>query len=916
MKVVDASLWEPYKLGSQELPSRNHEGVSVRNDGDCIVFENRTNQKVRFKYARPVSAPVDNVTSLCVVTEGSFDCGSGAFWFDKCALPLCGKTNIPCKASTKFHIMFECSANSVVRISKCDLCWLDEELDLADECGTDADVLVVVPGYPSASNLYECAFAHSRNRRYVESGLSVQVIATTPFRKHQRAYSIDGVPVLLAGVTQLKKLISRKQYKVIVTHFVDGYLYRIFDGYVTNEQLIFICHGPETVYKYLANVTRPYFCRERSQAEIDKIGEDKTEAIERYARKDNVHWVFVSEWLRDKSESEQGLTFLNQSCINNTIDPRLFPYKEKAPEDRKRILVLRKFDNNRNHSADIMVETLLELSRRPFFGDLQVDIIGDGSHFNELTAPLRSFSNVSITRGFVPNNRISEVYADHGIMLIPSRHDAHAVSMSEAAASGVVVVGSDVTSNPYYMDNEHNHTLAPAEDPKAHADIIERLYNNETEFLEISKRLSARIASLCSIEETSDKEVSLIREKIHQAEQSWNSVPSVVPSGDPILSVIVPAYNLEDYLGKCLHSLLAQRNASRMEVLVVNDGSKDMTVEVARRYEIACPGVVRVIDKENGGHGSTINVGIREAKGKYLRIVDGDDWVHSENLAKQIDRLAEETADLVMTEGAYERATEPGFASLLRYPMLDYDRIYRFDDLVYPLYGFDTYGPMLPNSTYRTKALQDAAFQLSEKIPYVDMEFNAFSLRYVETLVYYELDIYRYYVGREGQSISRDSWRRHYNNHRRVIFNIINTLEGWNGYPEAKKRYVREHILGAMIDTQIFMYDQIEMLSEMDDFLGELAKHPDVKRAAMKYIDTHSPNSQVILKRYKAFLRGECGKGPIIGSNGKPRAVVKTSKKIRRALRGIAPYDLIVSRQKHRKDNKKKKEDERKAWGL
>ena len=116
-----------------------------------------------------------------------------------------------------------------------------------------------------------------------------------------------------------------------------------------------------------------------------------------------------------------------------------------------------------------------------------------------------------------------------------------------------------------------------------------------------------------------------------------------------LLSVVVPAYNVEAYLAGCLESLLNTEEREKTEILVIDDGSKDTTGNIADRFQTLYPSVVRVIHKENGGHGSTINAGIREASGQYFRVLDSDDCVDSEAYDSYLKKLVDIDCDLVAT---------------------------------------------------------------------------------------------------------------------------------------------------------------------------------------------------------------------------------------------------------------------------
>ena len=115
-----------------------------------------------------------------------------------------------------------------------------------------------------------------------------------------------------------------------------------------------------------------------------------------------------------------------------------------------------------------------------------------------------------------------------------------------------------------------------------------------------------------------------------------------------VLSISVAAYNAAQDLSRCLDSLVNTSVADFLDIIVVNDGSKDETLALARSYEQRYPDIIRVIDKENGGHGSTINASIPEAMGKYYKIVDSDDWVDKEGLERLVHALMETEADLVL----------------------------------------------------------------------------------------------------------------------------------------------------------------------------------------------------------------------------------------------------------------------------
>lgn len=358
---------------------------------------------------------------------------------------------------------------------------------------------------------------------------------------------------------------------------------------------------------------------------------------------------------------------------------------------------------------------------------------------------------------------------------------------------------------------------------------------------------------------------------------------------------------MEAYLEKCLRSLVAHRNAGKLEIIVVNDGSKDKTLEIAGRFAELTHGVVRVINKENGGHGSTINVGIAAARGKYFRLIDGDDWVDGENLAILVDKLETETADVVLTKGSYEYVEQAQLSNIIDYDMLHEGSVYHFEDLIYPGYGFQTYGPLLTTGNYRTEVLKNGNFLISEKRPYVDMEFNSFALRYVNTVRYYNLDIYRYLIGRAGQTVSRDFWKKKYKDHKYVIMNILKTIHSMPDYSDAKKKYVYEHITAQMIDSQVFMFDQLCLWEEIDVFLKELESCPEALEAGLKYIEEKAGDCSVIMRKYHDKIEENAPKRtPIIGgvqSAGSPVSLGPVRRDwnwyVKAVIKACIPYGIM-----------------------
>ena len=220
------------------------------------------------------------------------------------------------------------------------------------------------------------------------------------------------------------------------------------------------------------------------------------------------------------------------------------------------------------------------------------------------------------------------------------------------------------------------------------------------------------------------------------------------------LSVVVPCFNSADYMRRCVDSVLTA--GDRVEVIIVNDGSTDTTAAIADEYAARYPGIVRAVHTPNGGHGSAVNVGIDAATGRYVRVVDSDDWVHNLALARLIDTLSSLAADgtapdLVISNFVYEKAGKRIKRAVRYRNALPRGRVFGWDE-------FGRFRPsqyMLMHSlTYRTQLLKDVGLRLPAHTFYVDNLYASVPLAHVRSLYYLDVDLYRYYIGRPDQSVN------------------------------------------------------------------------------------------------------------------------------------------------------------------
>ena len=187
-----------------------------------------------------------------------------------------------------------------------------------------------------------------------------------------------------------------------------------------------------------------------------------------------------------------------------------------------------------------------------------------------------------------------------------------------------------------------------------------------------------------------------------------------------LLSIVVPVYNTEDYIRRCLDSIVSIDDRSPLEIIVVSDGSKDSSIDIAKEYAAKYPECFVIIEKENGGHGSTVNKGLEVATGKYFRVLDSDDWFDTMNFAKYLADLEHCDEDLVLTPYTQEYTFNGGKFEY-KYPEYEHDEVYTWDDM-----EFDE-GTMyftMASSTYKTELLRECGLRLFEKSFYVDISIR------------------------------------------------------------------------------------------------------------------------------------------------------------------------------------------------
>ena len=295
-----------------------------------------------------------------------------------------------------------------------------------------------------------------------------------------------------------------------------------------------------------------------------------------------------------------------------------------------------------------------------------------------------------------------------------------------------------------------------------------------------------------------------------------------------LLTVVIPSYNSADYLHRCLDSLVP--GPADTEVIVVDDGSRDATAEIAQGYAERFPGIVRVISKPNGGHGSAINTGLAAARGRYLKVVDSDDWVDRDAYLSLLDLLrgrherGEVEIDAVVSNFVYEKDGKRLKRAVRYRDVLPVGQVFDWDDVA--AFGVSQY-ILMHSLVYRTALLRECELVLPEHTFYVDNLFAYMPLAHVRRLYYLDVDLYRYYIGRSDQSVNESVMISRLDQYLRVTRTMLAHLQEVRGRTDVSKglmRYLVHYakITAAVSSVLLARAGTPEALAERDRFWREV----------------------------------------------------------------------------------------------
>lgn len=326
---------------------------------------------------------------------------------------------------------------------------------------------------------------------------------------------------------------------------------------------------------------------------------------------------------------------------------------------------------------------------------------------------------------------------------------------------------------------------------------------------------------------------------------------------EKLLTIVIPSYNMEKLLSKCIESVLVEDRdlLDLLDVIVVNDGSTDGTSAIGHRYAALHPNSVRVVDKENGHHGSCVNCGLKMARGRFIRILDADDYFDKAAFERSIRKLLvacekQISVDVVIMPFKMVRPDGSTISTskwdILENVILDDKSIL---ELARKL--MRTAGP--PTLTYSTELLRNIGYHQTEKVAYSDVEWSFSPFAAIKHCIYVNEFVYFYLIGREGQSMSKSERIRNFDSLKVILRNMAQLYEIIKVDTRFDETILMEKIhafLCWVFGTIVFLLPISSVRPSIHEVLGIIRQYsPELESAAMSMVV-----SRIFHFRYVKFI--------------------------------------------------------------
>lgn len=312
---------------------------------------------------------------------------------------------------------------------------------------------------------------------------------------------------------------------------------------------------------------------------------------------------------------------------------------------------------------------------------------------------------------------------------------------------------------------------------------------------------------------------------------------------DKYLTIVIPSYNTSAFIEKCMPTFLDDRFIKDIEIIIVDDGSTDDTAIKAEKYVERYPDSIFLVSKKNGGHGSVINTGIALATGKYFKIVDGDDYINTDEMAEFIEQVKKYDADMFISffstisdiSGKLNVISPYDYRLIEKKKEISLNKVLPANDILDHVYG------SIHAVTFRTEILKKYNIRMTEKTFYEDNEFVLFPIAYVRTVFVSDCNIYVYRIDQANQSINLSNTQKRIGELQKIILNLVQYYNDLgNDIPETQRNYILRGITN-QIYTAFSVYvsfceHKSERKRELKQFDREIKKESyKVYRYANRY---------------------------------------------------------------------------------
>ncbi len=362
-------------------------------------------------------------------------------------------------------------------------------------------ILVLTQQYPKKDRIYRNGFVHTRVKKYRENSSDDYCVFV--LNGEHGSYYYEDVFVRQGDSSDLKEVLMEK-YDRIIVHFLTRKMIPVLLDHAQEIEKFVWVHGYEALKwkRRMFNFFQLDFFKYVLSNHLQLI-----EMKNYVEREKKTTFIFVSNWMKEVTEKDVGVSFKQFEIIPNGVDIDLFSFKSKQNLE-KNILVIRPF-TSRKYATDLAIDALKLLSKKDNFSDYEITIVGEGRYFKRDTRKLQNINNIKLINRFLKADEIAELHKKNGLFLCPTRQDSQGVSMCEAMSSGLVVISSNNTAIPEFVKTSETGFLTETSEEIVR--VIETIADNRNKFHQMSRLASESMKEKCHLTKIVKQEIELVK---------------------------------------------------------------------------------------------------------------------------------------------------------------------------------------------------------------------------------------------------------------------------------------------------------------------------------------------------------------------------------------------------------------------